>query len=344
MRLMQILLFLLTLAIPALASDGVLEINQTCAVQTGCFSGDTPGFPVTIGGTAGSSYLLTGDLSVADVHTNGIFIDASYVTFDLGGHRVIGPVLCSGTPIVCAPSGSGRGVSTGGVNGVRIRNGTVTGFGDFGVITNVNGSIEDVIAVSNGGIGLYAGQFSIVDRCQADGNGGNGINGLTGVRVSNSSAVLNGGIGIEVGDAADVSDNTASNNEGHGISAGPGSTVSGNTASNNEDDGIDANIGSTVSGNTTYLNGGNGIRGTSGMTISGNSSYENTGDGISANNGCTIRGNTVRGNDGWGLEILSITTSYRENTISTSGGTFLGTVDGGTNAGGNVCNGSLTCP
>jgi hypothetical protein len=34
-------LLVLALATPALASDGVLEINQTCAVQTGCFAGDT---------------------------------------------------------------------------------------------------------------------------------------------------------------------------------------------------------------------------------------------------------------------------------------------------------------
>lgn len=35
-------------SIPASASDGVLEINQTCAIQTGCFAGDTAGLPVTI--------------------------------------------------------------------------------------------------------------------------------------------------------------------------------------------------------------------------------------------------------------------------------------------------------
>ena len=47
-------------ASPALAVDGVLEINQVCADKTGCFSGDAAGFPVTIG-TAGS-YRLTGNL------------------------------------------------------------------------------------------------------------------------------------------------------------------------------------------------------------------------------------------------------------------------------------------
>jgi hypothetical protein len=38
MLLLLTLLFL-TLATPALAVDGVLEINQTCAVETGCFAG-----------------------------------------------------------------------------------------------------------------------------------------------------------------------------------------------------------------------------------------------------------------------------------------------------------------
>ena len=39
---------LLTLAPGAQAVDGVLEINQACAANTGCFTGDSAGFPVTI--------------------------------------------------------------------------------------------------------------------------------------------------------------------------------------------------------------------------------------------------------------------------------------------------------
>ena len=54
-------LLLLAFAGPALAVDGVVEINQTCAVNTGCFAGDTPGFPVTI--TVAGSYRLTSNLS-----------------------------------------------------------------------------------------------------------------------------------------------------------------------------------------------------------------------------------------------------------------------------------------
>ena len=45
------------------ADNGVLEINQACAVHTGCFSGDDPGLPVTIDSSAGRSYRLTSDLT-----------------------------------------------------------------------------------------------------------------------------------------------------------------------------------------------------------------------------------------------------------------------------------------
>ena len=56
-------LALALMASPALAVDGVLEINQTCAVLTGCFAGDAPGFPVTMDSTTpGKSFRLTSDL------------------------------------------------------------------------------------------------------------------------------------------------------------------------------------------------------------------------------------------------------------------------------------------
>lgn len=53
MRTTLLALLLTVLALPAYASDGVVELNPVCAVQTGCNDnsgdiGDTPGFPVTI--------------------------------------------------------------------------------------------------------------------------------------------------------------------------------------------------------------------------------------------------------------------------------------------------------
>ena len=52
MRSTPTLLTFLLLATPARAGDGALEINQTCAVNTGCFARDTAGFPVTISTSA----------------------------------------------------------------------------------------------------------------------------------------------------------------------------------------------------------------------------------------------------------------------------------------------------
>jgi hypothetical protein len=46
MRSPLFVLLLVTLAAPAFAVDGVIEINQTCAVETGCLTGDAAGgFP-----------------------------------------------------------------------------------------------------------------------------------------------------------------------------------------------------------------------------------------------------------------------------------------------------------
>ena len=100
------LLLLLALAGPALAVDGVLEINQTCAISTGCFPGDSPGFPVSV--TQPGSYRLTGnlDLSAEGVNVSGIAVSVSSATIDLGGFYIAGPTSCSGsgTSINCSPS------------------------------------------------------------------------------------------------------------------------------------------------------------------------------------------------------------------------------------------------
>ncbi|MBZ0088768.1 MAG: hypothetical protein K8H90_00155, partial [Thermoanaerobaculia bacterium] len=94
---------------PAFAVDGVGEINQTCALATGCFAGDTPGFPVAI--RSGGSYRLTGDLDlrvVPNAHeATAIDIQTSEaggatVTLDLNGFALIGPVVCDGNGQNCA--------------------------------------------------------------------------------------------------------------------------------------------------------------------------------------------------------------------------------------------------
>ena len=62
------------LASAAYAGDGVLEINQTCATETGCFPGDSAGFPVTVNVGTGSSFRLTSDLALPNSDTTAIQI------------------------------------------------------------------------------------------------------------------------------------------------------------------------------------------------------------------------------------------------------------------------------
>ena len=84
-RLVLAPLLSLALATSAIASDGVLEINQTCAGQTGCFAGDAAGFPVTI--SASGSYRLTSNLTVPNENTEGIVVSANDVGIDLTNSR-----------------------------------------------------------------------------------------------------------------------------------------------------------------------------------------------------------------------------------------------------------------
>jgi len=91
----------LVLAFSAHAVDGVLEINQTCAVNTGCFSGDTAGFPVTIDGSAGRSYRLTGDLVLPNGNTHGVRITTQDVGIDLNAFAIIGTACVGATNSSC---------------------------------------------------------------------------------------------------------------------------------------------------------------------------------------------------------------------------------------------------
>jgi len=91
-------------AAPLPASDGQLEINRACAVNTGCFTGDSAGYQVTI--TQPGSYRLTGDLDLSALSPDlqAVEVGAPAVTLDLGGFQIIGPTTCTGTGISISPA------------------------------------------------------------------------------------------------------------------------------------------------------------------------------------------------------------------------------------------------
>jgi hypothetical protein len=192
MRSILTVLLFVALASPALAIDGVLEINQTCAVQTGCFSGDTAGFPVDI--IEAGSYLLTGNLIAPTASTTMIRINADNVTLDLNGFSIIGPVECTGTPTVCdtPDPNNGSGIA-GGASSVTIKNGTVRGMGSRGIDFQLGEDIRvrDMRVISNGEKGILAGARSVVSNCTISINGDVGL-WLDGSGTAYGSNTING--------------------------------------------------------------------------------------------------------------------------------------------------------
>lgn len=232
---------LLLLPCLVFAGDGVREINPAC-VSLGCFSGDSPGFPVEIQDPG--SYRLTGNLDVSGTtnpeFTTAITITAEAVTLDLNGFSILGPVSCTGTPVTgCSPSGGdGDGIHTPVTNNatITIMNGVIRGMGDAGIQCWFNCTVENVKAVENGGVGFSnSNGNSLFVRTIARRNGAEGFfvaglvkdsiavgNTATGIftntdsRVVRSRSAENGGAGVRCGGCS-VIDNVIGNNAGFGI-------------------------------------------------------------------------------------------------------------------------------
>jgi hypothetical protein len=229
----------------ATAVDGVVLIDQARAMAGNVTPGDAPGFPVTI--TLTGSYKLSGNLTVPDGNTTAIDIRSSFVTIDLNGFSIIGPVDCSGGfPCAGKGNGTGGGILAGNpaiasriLFNITIRNGTIQGMGWSGIdMFGDSFLVENMNLRSNGADGLRArrGGFS---------------SGQEGAIVRHVNAHLNGGTGIDV-EAGVVSENTASRNSASGIYLSRG-TLRQNAAFFNW---IGLHLGGPVgfAGNTTYDN------------------------------------------------------------------------------------------
>lgn len=336
-----ILLVVVALMAPAsaTASEGVVELNQTCAVQTGCSADDEAGFPIKL--AVAGSYRLTSNLVVPDVNTNAIEVHVGAVSIDLAGFEIT-RAGCSGSLSSCRPAtetGSGIDGFQPGARGVSVRDGTITGMGDVGVFLGEQSEVRNVRARWNRVAGISVQDGSVIEGCSSEENGA-GIFARFGSTVSRNTARLNEADGFFVIESTLANNSAISNGEdGFELPLGP-SAVTGNLAFGNQDDGIDCPLACVISDNVAARNDGVGIKG--GGTIHGNASRENDLDGIEALTGASVSSNVASGNLGFGLD-LSSGSSYRENTIS---GNTLGTVTGTgfVNAGGNVCNAALSCP
>ncbi|MBX7208720.1 MAG: right-handed parallel beta-helix repeat-containing protein [Verrucomicrobiaceae bacterium] len=275
----------------AVETQGAITQTNVGAVQTSVNGiQDDPRTPIsslpfTI--SASGSYYVTGNLT-GTAAANGIGVNASNVTIDLGGFELVG--VAGGTV-------NGVNINSSRTN-VTIRNGTVRGWTGSGIaaITNAEIRVEDVRAISNSSAGISVGNQSTVSRCVVRGNGGNGISGGAHCVVLGCVAIgQTAGTGIILGQSGVVSDCTAAENSGNGISVSTGSVVSRCAARLNTGTGISTSIGSTVQGCAATSNGGIGIDVSSGSTVSDCSSDSNSGtSGIAAGIACSLTRCTVR--------------------------------------------------
>jgi len=166
----------------ASASEDVFEINQACAVGAGCFPGDAPGFPVTIGEPG--RYRLTSNLAIADVDTSGIGLSgaiAGLVWIDLGGFEIRGPVVCPLPPLGCPLSGgTGDGihfVATDLRSSLAVENGSIVGMGRYAVYSSARPALIRGIRASHSGgrYGILVAEGSIISDSASSLNAGGGF-------------------------------------------------------------------------------------------------------------------------------------------------------------------------
>lgn len=322
----------------AVASEGAYEMNQVCAETTGCFPGDLPGFPVTINfSNTGESFVLTSNLTVSSLTQAMVVIQSSRVTLDLGGFALSNSTSTSGTADIVQGSLLGADAV--------IRNGSIRGGGGQGVDFSATAGtrVQDITFLNQGGGAISLGDDSFVRNNRVVASS---VQSGDGIRVGDRSDVSGNTVegsaadGIVTGDGSTVSRNTISQNGEDGISAGSGTNIFENTVFDNGDAGIRVSNSGRVSGNSIYSNGGDGIRASFSSLISDNLVASNDGAGIVAREAATIIGNSVALNQGNGLDLLS--SVYRNNHIQSPipGVDVVGGIDGG----GNICNGTTSCP
>ncbi len=310
---------------PALAVDGVIELNQSC-VADGCIADDNPDFPIEI--KHRGSYRLTGNLLLPNANTTAIMVYASHVSIDLNGFSIEGVTECTGQPATCTNTGTGRGITvdtTALPIGLSVSNGHIVGMGQMGIVTYRSAIIRDLHVTKCGLIGIFVTAQSLLNRVSVTFNGQDGIQASLNITITDSQAAYNEGVGITIGENTVGSDSSAYGNGNSGIVGGAGSAFHNNAAVSNV---------------------GAGFSGGAGTVFRGNTSVSNT-FGIAASDGSLLESNIARANTEYGFQ-LSTDTVYRGNSLTGNLNAPLSPVSPGVNGGDNYCAGPSTvlssCP
>jgi len=228
----------LALATPALAVDGVLEINDTCALNGGCFPGDLMGYPVTI--TSPGSFRLTGNLTVTDPLTDAIKVSSDGVSVDLNGFVITGP-----------GSGFPRGVDSTNDN-VKVSNGTIQSMYNAVQLIGEGAHVEGMSLVDNLNTGLFVGNGALVTGNTISGNGHSGVMAGTSCVLTRNAVRNNGLYGISAASGSVVVENTLSGNTEWGLQFNSAYSGYGNnvlTENNGGSANVQLNIGTELSTN-----------------------------------------------------------------------------------------------
>jgi parallel beta-helix repeat protein len=308
------------------------DVEPRTPVNAANTPGDDDASPSLFRISQPGSYYLTGNLTGV-AGKSGIEIAASDVTLDLNGFALQG-VPGSLNGIVAAP----------GANAIAVRNGVVRGWGGPGVVLGAaDPRIEQVTAINNGGIGIYAGLDAVLTNCVARGNAGiglsasrgtitgcvashntgHGIYGTDGASVSRCSATNNNEGGIFINGTASISECTATGNGEGGFACGYGSSYAGCAARENDAYGFWVNSGSTATNCSSYDNGTDGFIVYIGSVVNCTATF-NSRDGIRLDTSdCTATGNTCRGNGtqvaGAGIRALGTACRIDSNQVSANG-------------------------
>jgi hypothetical protein len=177
----------------------------------------------------------------------------------------------------------------------------------------ISGGMKNGINVTGPNVSIDFQGYSIIGKNSAAGIGING-QGQAGLTILNGNIQGMGGGGVIVGAGSTV-------RSMHITGSGPG---------------IAGGASCVIEDNSVIGNSGAGINAAG--VIRGNVSDGNTGNGITAGANSSITGNEVSGNSAVGIA-MQPSDGFSNNVINGST-----PVSGGVDAGGNVCNGSTSCP
>jgi hypothetical protein len=340
-----------SLASPALATDGVILINHAKAVAGSVTPGDAAGFPVSI--TVSGSYRLTSDLDISlaasPSSTTAILVTAPWVTIDLNGFAIRGNNDCTytqGAGVSCTlANGGGDGINASGQTGLTVKNGSIRGMADLGILGSTGARIDGVALWDNGSTCVLVSSYSYVNDVSATNCGGDGVFFHAGSIITNSILRGNDNDGVECNTGSCLMrGNSSAFNDQHGFHGNfaDGYLVHDNAIHLSEGEGIRMGAGANVYDNAIGAAGGSGIIVRAASQVRGNSVEVAGGSGISVVTSGLVVDNSVRVATSYGIEFQS-TGAYGQNTLysnNAGGAQVLNGIEVKTN----LCQSDTTCP